>query len=212
MRTLVLDRHQLVRESGRFATHAPARHMAPPMPIDAFDPALAALDPLRDPDASFATWQEDAMPASLASQVVRALPSPARVAPSAPPPPVVATLSPDGTLLPWRHDPQPAASSRGGFLIGLVLVLAATLAALLGVSQRTPRAPAAIAVRIARSAASGVRDLVLADSADQKRPPMLAPAPHPVKRRVAPALPLPSAAPAASGAGESSVGDVPGEL
>jgi hypothetical protein len=205
MRTLVLDRgSRPSQESGFWPVQAPASYVGPapaprpaPQPVDTLDPALRAIS---DPNAAFATWQDQAMSSAAASMVVRAasvatpLPQPPRSVPPPPrapsTPPVGATLSPDGTLLPWR-DPPPA-SSRGSILIALAVLLTGAGAAAVGYTRAATTGPATVPVHVARAVEHVPRDLVV-DSAEKRAPVASATPERPrPRRRPRPSVPTPA--------------------
>lgn len=201
MRTLVLERPSRAsrpsQESGFWPRHEP---VPAPQPIDALDPALRAMS---DPNAVFATWQDEAMTSAAASMVVRAasvatpLSRPAAPARAASPPPVGATLSPDGTLLPWRE--APPASSRGSILIALAVLLTGAGAAAVGYTRAATTGPATVEARVTHAPEHAARGFVLIDDATEKRAPAASaaperPRPRPRRARVTP--PASSASPA----------------
>lgn len=87
------------------------------------------------------------------------------------------TLSPDGTLLPWRHERPP--SRKGTVALALVFALVASAGATVGF-LRSANQPVAVAARVARTPAPGVRQLQLDGTSEIKRE---APAPAPRGRR-----------------------------
>jgi hypothetical protein len=157
------------------AAIASAWHDGPP----AHAAASTWLDAVPLADASLALRAQPHAPAPRVASAPRAVVSSHSVRALSP----NATISPDGTLMPWGD--VPVSSSRRGTIVTAFLLTVATLV-IAGFGLAWTADSVAVAARVARNPAPGVRHLQLVNSAETKL------APSPISGRLAHRARVPS--------------------